>query len=162
MKFVLKNLLALVVGVGACVGGWYVGKSSMTKLFSWTDAIGQIQEYTTGNSDKRTNPRVAFKYQGKDYQFVQNGFSSDNADNRTVIVIFPKDNPSQAEIRQWGWLLGVPALLFVFGLVFVAIGVTAFVRRMMGLKGPTPEELDAQRVRMDALRATVQEKFKKS
>jgi hypothetical protein len=32
MKFFLKNLPALLVGVGACAGGWYMGKSAMTEL----------------------------------------------------------------------------------------------------------------------------------
>jgi len=66
-EILLEKPSGLAVGVGACAGAWYMGSSSMTKLFRWTVAVGQIQEYTGGSQSKGwSTPRVAFNYQGKD------------------------------------------------------------------------------------------------
>ncbi len=126
MKFWAKNLIALLLGVGSCTGTFYIGKTSMHKLKSWESVVGNI------SSSRDIRRTASFTYDGKPYT-IYVGNDMDNKDNsRIATVIFPKEDPSQGEVRNYKMLLGIPLLLGVFGFIMIAVAYFSLRHKSSG------------------------------
>jgi hypothetical protein len=90
---------------------------------------------------------IPFTYEGKSYEVKS--YVKDLG--RYESVIFPKEDPSNGEIRSYKNLLGVPLFLIVAGLIMTVIGFFSMQNRIAGVKGPSAEFLAANPTRRDIL-----------
>lgn len=144
MNFWVKNLIALVLGLGSCAGSYYLGKSSLDKFLHWENTVADI---SSSNDIKRT---ATFTYEGNSYTiYVGNGLSKDN-NTRKAVVIFPKEDPAQGEVRNKATLYVLPLVLGLFGFVMIAVAFFSVRHKLSGrpTADPNDPEIIAQKEQM--------------
>ncbi len=76
---------------------------------------------------------ASFEYNGNTYTFKPM-----NASGRNGTAIFPKDDPSQAELFNYKSFLMIPLFFAVLGLILIVIGFFSMQNRIAGKKVPPP------------------------
>ena len=160
MKFWSTNIILLLIGMGSCTGSFYLGKSSITKLLNWETAQGQVIGHTTRTNKSYNGLIVSFPYEGKNYEFKSSLSSETMPRNFRVTVLLPKGDPSQAEARHYGFLLGLPFGLWFLGFVMSGIGYISIKRRIKGEPDPDPSQLKPN-PELDGVRDFLKENVRK-
>jgi hypothetical protein len=163
MKFWFTNIILLAFGLGSCTGSYYLGESSLSKLRNWDTAEGTLVDFTTKPSKAKWQGAILkFSHQGKEYQFKSQLTSNDVSYHTPVTVMFPKDDPSHAEARQYGFLLGFPFALLFLGFVLCGIGYGSIRRRLKGLPDAVDESQLKPNPQLQGLRDYLEDLNKKS
>ena len=160
MKFWATYIIVLLLGMGSCAGSFYLGKISNEKIFKWESAEGRVYDYTSQSGGVKKGLKIAFTYQGQPYQFTSRLTSKDLSEYLPVTVIFPKDDPSKAEARNFSELLGLPFFLWLVGLIMCVIGFFKMQNRAAGISPPDPSQMKPN-PQLDGLRDFLQDRFKK-
>ena len=129
MNFWIKHILFLLVGIASWGGCYYFGKSNLNKVMHWERAPAMIKVY----GSKARKDIASFTYNGNTYTFKPM-----NASGSRGTAIFPKDDPTQAELLNYKTFLMIPLFFALLGLILIAIGFFSVQNRIAGKNIPAP------------------------
>jgi hypothetical protein len=162
MKFWFTNIILVLLGLGSCTGSYYLGESSLSKLKNWETAEGTLVDFTSKSTKSGNKGAILkFSHQGKEYQFKSQLTSDDVSYRIPVTVMFPKEDPLQAEARQYGFLLGFPFALLFLGFVLCGLGYGSIKRRLKGLPDAVDESQLKPNPKLQGLRDYLEDLNKK-
>jgi Protein of unknown function (DUF3592) len=120
-KFFFFGVFA-AIGIPCFLLAAYFTFSTVQKLATWESAQGVINGY-----DDTNYPLINFDYQGKAYEFGSYYKGNDMHDGDAVDVIFPPNQPDQAEVGSFFSMWFLPVFLSIFGVTFGGVGVYGIV-----------------------------------
>jgi hypothetical protein len=130
MKFWVKNILAIFIGLGLIGGSFYFLKDGLTKYLVWEQVLGNEVGHNYGYLEKRGGIIVGFTYEGKQYKFPTHLTGKDHlTDYVNVIVVFPKGEPENAEVWTFSERIILPGIPGLIGLFTATVGFFSMKNR---------------------------------
>jgi hypothetical protein len=141
IKFWSTYIFILLLGLGSCTTSFYLGIPPLQKLDKWQIADAMVLDYSRTDSKGMSALNIGFVYNEKEYSFKETVKANDRSKLVSIKIIFPKEDPSKAQVLDRGKMLGIPGYLGLLGILLIRIGYNKIKYRIFGEPPPPPPKL---------------------